>query len=58
MPETGQSATISSTMAPASKRSPTQGGFGDTHAAKAARIEAAVSQGLPSKIEEEAEPGS
>jgi len=42
-------------MAPASKRS-----LGDTHTTKAARVEAAASQGFipPPKIEEEAEPDS
>lgn len=58
IPETGQTSAIPSAMAPSSKRSPTQGGIGDPHAAKAARIEAAASQGFipPPSIDEMPEP--
>jgi hypothetical protein len=47
-------------MALPSKRSPTQGGIGDPHAAKAARVEAAASQGFipPPSIDETTEPDS
>ncbi|KAF2129756.1 blue light regulator 1 [Dothidotthia symphoricarpi CBS 119687] len=56
--ETGQTSSIPSTLAPPSKRSPEQGGIGDIHAAKAARLEAAASQGfIPQpKIDEGIEP--
>lgn len=47
-------------MTSPSKRSPTQGDMGDTHAAKQARIEAATSQGFipPPSIDEVTEPDS
>jgi hypothetical protein len=49
-----------SAMALASKRSPTQGGIGDGHANKAARVEASAPQGFvpPPSIAEGTEPPS
>ncbi|KAJ4983326.1 GATA zinc finger [Stagonosporopsis vannaccii] len=55
IPETGQSSSIQSTLAPSSKRTPEHAGIEDHHAAKHARAEVAASQGFipPPKIDEE-----
>ncbi|KAJ4412809.1 hypothetical protein N0V91_000571 [Didymella pomorum] len=55
IPETGQSSSIPSTIAPSSKRTPEHAGIEDHHAAKHARAEVAAPQGFipPPKIDEE-----
>ncbi|KAH8724575.1 white collar-1 transcript variant 1 [Phaeosphaeriaceae sp. PMI808] len=58
MTETGQNSSISSSMALANKKSPTQGGTGDAHTSKVARVEVTPSQGFvpPQRIDEATEP--